>query len=279
MANIKLDWSGASASEGIKGYQIEYKLTGSVSFNNLIYVSSSASSGSYTWTDGEYNKTYNFRIKTQDNIDAFSTYKTTDIDTSISGNNPPETVNTLLYTSGVNSIVLTYSGASDDIGIAGHLLEYKKTSESELDWVVYGFISTTSGNFSELVTDLEEGTSYDFRVSTQDVLGLWSVDYFLSTVSTLSVINYKRSPFSYELPLQTLEDACFEMGVTSTQNLYTYDILDNLGVGDIFYTDNELTTTFNGGNEIWIVGNLSTTEKYAIQINIIGEIVSYLNCN
>lgn len=253
MANIQLNWSGATASNGIQGYEISYKESTGSTYTNLPFITSSATTGSYTWTSAALFKDYNFRIRTKDNENLFSSYKTFNLSTSVTS---PNTVDSyILIYNNESEIGLEFSGATDDYGIKGHEVSYKRTIDSI--YTTLPFITTSNGYFSIVIDSLVQSTDYDIRVRTQNIYDIWSSTYFNITEETLSGLT---SSVSRSITSANSGSAC---ALTITSNyLYYSGIISN---GNIFYTDSALTTPYAGSNRVWHVGNID--ESYSVKIS------------
>ena len=177
MASIKLNWSGARATNGIKGYEISYKISTGLTYSILTNIVTTDTFGEYIWTGASYDNLYDIRIRTKDNEDDFSIYKNLSISTVITDNLPPETVDSYVVNEISSDFIdLTFSGATDDYGIKGHEISYKKSTDST--YTILPFITTSGGTFSKVIYGLIPNTDYDIRVRTQDVLDVWSLTYF-----------------------------------------------------------------------------------------------------
>ena len=270
MPNIKLNWSGTQATRGVKQYEIGYKISTGLTYSILTNVTTTDTFGEYTWTGASYDMIYDFRIRTKDVEDYYSIYKYLTISTEVTGNQPPETVDSYI----VNQISydfmdLSFSGASDDYGIKGHEISYKKTTDST--YTTLPFISTTSGSFSKVIYFLTPNTGYDIRVRTQDVFDVWSTTYFEISESTIQedINSLYRSNSSI-----LSGSGCSVLAIGSNL-LYFYGILEN---GDIVYTSNSMTTPFNGNNRVWLIGSFDGLVTYSIKISTTGVVSKLSYC-
>ena len=270
MASIKLNWSGATASLGIKGYEISHKESTDSLWTTFPFITSSTSSGTYTWTGAEYNKNYNFRIRTKDNTDLLSNYKFVNISTIMEDNLPPTTVSSYVVNDvQPESFNITFSGASDDYEIKGHEVSYKKTADST--YTTNPFIITSSGSFTTSLTGLSPITEYNIRVRTKDIFDVWSTAYFSITLTTDAepVNSFNRSSSS-----KSTGTACGSLSLGSNL-IYFSGILES---GNVVYTNSSLTTPFNGSNRIWLVGSFDGLETYSVKISTIGVVTNMSLC-
>ena len=67
MPKLQIAWSQATEvpSNPIQGYEISYKLTSGSTWTSLPFVATTATSYLYDWVGAEFNKMYNFRIRTK----------------------------------------------------------------------------------------------------------------------------------------------------------------------------------------------------------------------
>ena len=199
MANIQLNWSGATASNGIQGYEISFKESTGSTYTNLPFITTTATTGSYTWTSAEFSKDYNLRIRTKDNLNLYSTYKNVNITTIYPDNQPPNTVNSYILDDVTSdSFEITFSGATDDYGIKGHEVSYKLNSDSI--YTTLPFITTSGGSFTTIITGLSPTSEYNIRVRTRDIFNVWSNSYFEINENTVEeTINYYYRSTNYKI--------------------------------------------------------------------------------
>lgn len=270
MASIKLNWSGARATNGIKGYEISYKISTGLTYSILTNIVTTDTFGEYIWTGVSYDNLYDIRIRTKDNEDDFSIYKNLSISTVITDNLPPETVDSYVVNEISSDFIdLTFSGATDDYGIKGHEISYKKSTDST--YTILPFITTSGGTFSKVIYGLIPNTDYDIRVRTQDVLDVWSLTYFnISETTEQEEINSLYRSTDYKLT----ENGCGVLTIGSNK-IYFYGILEN---GDILYTNSGMTTPFNGNNRIWLIGSFDGLLTYSVKISTSGEVSELMLC-
>lgn len=269
MANIKLDWSGATASLGIKGYEVSYKESTDSLWTTFPFITSSTSSGTYTWTGATYNKNYNFRIRTKENTDLLSNYRFVNISTIMEDNLPPINVSSYVVNSiEPESFNITFSGASDDYEIKGYEVSYKKTADST--YTTNPFITTSSGSFTTSLTGLSPITEYNIRVRTKDIFDVWSTTYFSITLTTDAepVNSFNRSDSSI-----SGGNACSTLSL-GVNLIYPSDILVS---GVVVYSDSGLTTPFNGFNRVWLIGNIN--DIYSVKISATGVVSNISLCS
>ncbi len=270
MANIQLNWSGARASNGIQGYELSYKESSGSTYTNLPFITTSATTGSYTWTSAEFSKDYNIRIRTKDNLNLYSTYKNVNITTIYPDNQPPNTVNSYILDDVTSdSFEITFYGATDDYGIKGHEVSYKLDSDSI--YTTLPFITTSGGSFTTYITGLSPTSEYNIRVRTRDILNVWSNSYFVVNENTVgeTINNYFRSSGSH-----AAFTACGFLTLSS-DIVYFYGILEN---GGILYTDSGATTPFNGNNRVWLIGSFDGLLTYSVKISRYGEVSELSSC-
>lgn len=264
MANIKLDWSGATASLGIKGYEVSYKESTDSLWTNFPFITSTSPSGTYTWTGAEYYKDYNFRIRTQDNVDLFSDYRTVNVNTTPP---PPNTFNARTSTKTSNSITLFLTGANAVAGIKGHEISYRVVGSPT--WTVKPFINSTSGSISNTTSGLVTNTNYEFRVRTRDTNNVWSTSYYEFTESTTDTLTINPIQRSYA-SVSSGSGCSLELSL----NLLYY--LGDIENDNILYSDDTLTTPFNGANRIWLVANIDN--GYSVKIGTGGVVLEVGFC-
>ena len=271
MANIKLDWSGATSEAPIAGYEIEYKLSTDSTFIPVTTVNTTATSGTYTFTGATYNLTYNFRIRTKDNIGNYSTYKTVNILAVPSSNLPPLPFNSSSPTTSSTQIDFFFSGATDDYGINGHEISYKKLTDST--YTTLPFITTPNGYLQYSLTGLDANTEYNVRARTQDIFGVWSSTYYMLLTETNPAFQYHRSNDS-----QT--DFDFDLCAVNQPSVHCYldKIIEAISVGDTVYTNNDLTSVFDGDSHWWRIGSLVTPNPKTYKINDFGVIEEMFEC-
>jgi hypothetical protein len=271
MPNIKLDWSGASSTAPIAGYEIEYKLSTGSTFIPLTTVTTSATSGTYTWTGAIYNATYNFRIRTKDNVNNYSAYKTVNITTIPTTNQPPTPFDYYSSTNFSRQIDFFFAGATDDYGIKGYEISYKKVSDST--YTVLPFITTANAFLEYSLTDLEVNTEYNVRARTQDMFGVWSTAYYEILVNTTPAFQYLRSN-DYQTDFDL--DIC----AVNQPSVHCYfnKPIGEVVVGDILYHNNTLTAVFDGDSHWWRIGSINTANPKSYRINDLGVIEFIEEC-
>lgn len=270
MPNIKLNWSGTQATRGVKQYEIGYKISTGLTYSILTNVTTTDTFGEYTWTGASYDMIYDFRIRTKDVEDNYSIYKYLTISTEVTGNQPPETVDSYVVNEISSDFIdLTFSGATDDYGIKGHEISYKKSTDST--YTILPFITTSGGTFSKVIYGLIPNTDYDIRVRTQDVLDVWSLTYFnISETTEQEEINSLYLSTNYKLT----GNGCGVLTIGSNK-IYFYGILEN---GDILYTNSGMTTPFNGNNRVWLIGSFDGLVTYSVKISTSGVVSELSYC-
>lgn len=269
MTSIKLQWSNTTSQDPIVGYEIDYKLTSDILYIPLTYYMASDTFGEYIWNGASYNTSYDFRIRTKDVNNDYSTYRYVSISTDIIDNLPPETVDSYQVNfPTIDTLDLEFFNASDDFGIKGHEVSYKKTTDSI--YTILPFILTPSGSFMVSIVDLEADTDYNIRVRTQDIYDVWSTTYFEIIESTEIPIRINRSGSNLNPDLSfTVVDACSLLTLGSNVLYSTSGVLI-LNIGDILYTNTSLTTPFNGLNTIWLIGDIGGNA--GVLVNSFGKI-------
>lgn len=264
---IKLDWSGATSTIGIEGYEIQYKLTGDTTYSPLTFVTTTNTYGSHNWDSAIVLNSYNFRIRTKQIDEQFSNFLTTTVTVT---NAPPTTMTNGYFDFLVDSASLFYVGATDDLEIKGHEISYKVQSAST--WTIQPFITTDEDFLFYNLTGLTQNTNYDIRIRTQDILDLWSVNYFQTSGATAQPYQYLRSDDS-----QTTSDMNKCLVNFPTVNCWTRKPVSILNTGDTVYTNSNTTSVFNGGSNYWRIGNTAEGFK-SYRINTSGVILQVVSC-
>ena len=272
MPFIKLDWTGASQNTyPIAGYEITYKLSTDSTYSLLTNVNSTATSGTYTWIGAVWSKIYNFRIRTKDTSGAYSSYKDLTVNTVPAVNLPPTPFNSSSPTTSSTQIEFFFSGATDDYGIAGHEISYKKSTDST--YTTLPFFITSNGYLGYTLTGLDTNTEYNVRARTQDIFGVWSSTYYQLLTSTNPAFQYHRSNDS-----QT--DFDLDVCAVNQPSVHCYldKIIEAISVGDTVYTNNNLTSVFDGDGHWWRIGSLVTPNPKSYKINDLGAIEGINEC-
>lgn len=93
------------------------------------------------------------------------------------------------------------------------------------------------------------------------------------------VFTFARSNFSYDPLFSTLTDACNDFGL-DFEDIYSPIPIDNLNIGSHLFTDNTLSTPWNGGGNYWKLGaSFSASSAIAIQVSSTGEILDGISCS
>ena len=245
MANIKITWTGATDNVAILGYEVSWKLSYNSTWTIVPFITTSETFGSFTLPGVGFNNTYNFRVRTRDTAQNWSTsYKTVDftyLDTV-----PPTAPTDLILTPQPTSIYASWYGATDNVGIDGYELSYKLSSAST--WTILPFTPDTFYS----VTGLNQTTSYDFRIRSKDVGGNWSTSYTTATTTTLTSISINRS-------LQ-VDNGCGN--ITPQITTYSTDAFANIQVGVTkLYQDSSYSQPLVGNNNDFKIGNFTTGFK------------------
>lgn len=166
----------------------------------------------------------------------------------------------VIYTS--SSLLVSWSGASDDHGISGYELTYKVNSGDF--WLGPVFVETTlTGGIAELPVIGSINRDYTIRIRTKDDAGQYS-DY--KTIS--NSVGYRRSETSV-----ILGDAC---GLDTSIPIYLEGPLPSSG-DTLAYIDVDKIYTFNGLSQYWSITDLENN-KYSVRIDANGVIDSTTSC-
>lgn len=164
--SVDLAWSGATDDVGITGYQL---------FQNGSLNTTLGNVSSHTITGLSPSTNYQFSIRALDaagNVSAES--NTLSVTTDAAADTTPPTSPSLTSTGkSTNSVDLSWSGATDNVGITGYQLFQD------------GSLNTTLGNVSShTVTGLSPSTSYQFNIRALDAAGNASTDSNTLSVTT-----------------------------------------------------------------------------------------------
>lgn len=178
MPKLQIAWSQATEvpSNPIQGYEISYKLTSGTTWTSLPFVATTATSYLYDWVGAEFNKMYNFRIRTKYlNNALFSSYKIITTNTVAIGSTPLAPTSVINTSITPVSLSFDYSGAYDEYGIKGYILSISVAGSGV--WTDYS-VTNTNTYFSYTFTGLAVDTNYNISVRTVNVFDMQSTNNF-----------------------------------------------------------------------------------------------------
>ena len=176
--SLVLSWSGASDNKGITGYKL-YR-------NGSMFAEPEGTATSYTITGLTPGTEYTFSIQAGDAAGNWSTggpsvmvttLPAPDTTAPVWAESSTLTVSEITQT----SLVLSWSGASDNKGITGYKLYRNGSVLAELEGTATSYT----------VTGLTAGTEYTFSIQAGDAVGNWSIGGPSVSATTLS---YSEEP-------------------------------------------------------------------------------------
>lgn len=275
VTKINLIWSGASDDISIQGYEISYS-TDNINWTIIPFITSSLTSGDYMINDLSGYTFYYIRIRVKDGNDNWSTYK--------------ETTSTTLFYQNVklssNSLsVLDVQSEDCDFLDAPSVDKYLSNDVILLYEVVYNDYSGSTlfngNNFYYKITPYGSQSLNIVRISTQGVITEFLDDYcappvYSSYRSIASIRSerdlndiYENEPTPSSFPF----DACF-LSIPLDDNYKLYHIypIESMLYHNVFYSNIEMTTPFNGQGRWWHI------DIYYIKIDTIGRILNKYEC-
>ncbi|MBF0479019.1 MAG: fibronectin type III domain-containing protein [Candidatus Omnitrophica bacterium] len=231
--SLTLSWSGATDNVAVTGYKIDIStsnvfttmLTG---YNNLDVgnVSTKSITGLTSGT------TYYARVRAYDaagNVSANSSSATGT--TSAAGDTQAPTAPTTisLSTPTLNSLTLTWSGATDNVGVTGYRVDV--STNSAFTSMVTGYNNFDAGNVSNTtITGLIAGTAYYARVRAYDAAGNISSNSSIANATTTADTQAPAAPATVTLSNPTASALTLSWN-SSTDNVavagYKIDVSTN----------------------------------------------------
>ncbi len=164
-SSVKLNWSDASSNEG--GFEIwRRKVISSSSYSAWsMPVLTTAGIKTFTDTKLEPSTKYQYKIRAvsnsgRSNYTPSSSSQFLEVTTLIDNVKPGTPSNLTATQSGVNTITLTWAGATDDTGIREYIIYYGSSS-----------VGTGSSQTSFVLKNLTVNTNYTFTVRARDLGG------------------------------------------------------------------------------------------------------------
>jgi hypothetical protein len=188
---FSVNWVGGFDNDAIAGYIVEYRQQGASSWN-YTFVNTSSSNGSMTVHGLVLSLTYEVRITTQDvsgNLSSVPLLGSVFLpDTSA-----PTAPTAMSLSQSGTSINVSWSGASDDTGIAGYNLSWQIQDEG---FVGSANINTSSTGGTYTINGLFYDETYIVYIQTRDITGnlspqtsrgIYLIDNIPPTLPTLIV--------------------------------------------------------------------------------------------
>lgn len=233
---ISLSWNASTDNLGVIGYEI-------YSSGSLI-ATSSGTGTSYTLSGMVANKPYTISIKAKDaagNLSSASNTITVTVDGGI-----PTTPGALKVTSRTeSSISLSWTGSTDNIGIAG----YEVYNGSTLLTTSVGTATTFT------LTGLNANTAYSLSIKAKDAAGN------ISTASNVVLTGTDLTPPTAPTALKVISWAATSISISWTGST------DNVGVtGYAIYSGSELIAFSNGSGTSYIITGLPKDTSYSLTV-------------
>lgn len=155
---------------------------------------------------------------------------------------------------------ISYSGASDAIGIKGYETQYKISTD--IDWIDLPTYYTTETFGVNFIYDIVYGKTYNVRTRTINTNNLVSsyktTDYVFTSTHTAKRVSVGVEEFG---------NYCLN---TPTVDFYMTKPLASLTLGDYIYNDSGLLVPFNGNNLLYRISN-----DAVIGVDYFGRIMYY----
>ena len=215
-AQINLTWSASTDNVGVAGYRLE-RCQGALC-TNFAQIGTPSST---TWSDSTLSPAtaYSYRVRAADaagNLSAYSGVASATT-TALPDTTPPSAPSNLTSTASLTQIVLSWTAATDNVGVTGYLVERCQGAPC----TVFAQIATSS---STTYTDsgLASGTAYSYRVRATDAAG---------NLSAYSAITSAATPVPPDTTPPSVPGNLRTSVVSSTQvNLFWNASSDNVGV-------------------------------------------------
>jgi alpha-tubulin suppressor-like RCC1 family protein len=213
-STVTLVWGQSTDNVGVTGYDI---------YNGSAYVATVTSTG-YTVTGLLSNTPYNFTVIAKDLVGNRSTSSNI-VSVKTTGDTiAPSTPTGLIYTASYNSVTLSWTASTDNVGVTGY--------------DIYDGISllTSVKSTSCTINGLSANTSHTFKVIARDAANNSSVEAILTNVNTAKDTDAPSAPAG-------LTGAPSSNSITLSWNPST----DNVGVtGYDIYSGTTCLTTVTG---------------------------------
>jgi fibronectin type 3 domain-containing protein len=166
-STVSLDWDAASDNVGVTGYRIE-RCSGA-SCTSFAQIATTTTATSYSNTGLTASTHYRYRVRAIDaagNLGAYSVVASVTTPSVVDATAPSAPGSFNASASGSTSIALSWSAATDNVGVAGYRIERCTGSSC----TGFAQIATTTGR-SYSNTGLATGSTYRYRVRAYDAAG------------------------------------------------------------------------------------------------------------
>lgn len=259
MANLNVDFFGATDAQQIKGFESRYKRTTDPSFTNVPFYPTTSGGGSFTIPSLVYGATYLIETRTVNFYDLVSSWKQTFFDFN-----------------------LTYSGLRTNgvVDVADKCLG----TPSVIFYSVVPLANLDIGNYiygnEECTLKIIGGNKYyktnnNFIVYRIDNDGqIIDIDS-TSCLPPVTITNYFPSIVGVTNRSYRIGEVCYLELSNSSLYIFSYNTVPT--IGDVFKSGP--STNFNGGNNWWLISNDSMDAFYEVRINTVGDIIAVNICN
>ncbi len=181
-SQINLTWTASTDNSGVASYRIERcQGNGCTSFAQV----GTSSVGSYSVSSLSASTTYTFRVRATDAAGNMSAYSAVASATTTSGSSsdtqaPTAPANLTATASSSAQINLTWSAATDNIGVTGYVVERCQGSGC----TSFAQVGTPSGTSLSDTTGLAAATTYGYRVRARDAAGNTGAYSAVATATT-----------------------------------------------------------------------------------------------
>jgi regulation of enolase protein 1 (concanavalin A-like superfamily) len=167
-SQINLSWTASTDSTGVTGYRIERcQGAGCTSFAQV----GTSTTTSYSISGLSASTSYSFRARATDaagNLSAYSTVANATTSGTSSDMQPPTTPSNVTATaSSSTQINLTWTAATDNVGVTGYVVDRCQGSGC----TSFAQVGTPGGTSFTDTTGLVASTSYSYRVRARDAAG------------------------------------------------------------------------------------------------------------
>ncbi len=160
---INLSWSASTDNVGVAGYKVERSTSSGGPFDQIAVTSQASYADSIP--SSEQNKTYYYRVKAYDIAGNESGHSNTasEFMPDVEPPSPPTSVS--CSAQGPTSIRVSWSGASDNVGVSSYIVERATSSSGPFS----GISEVTTSSYTD--SNLKPNTTYYYRIWSKDAGG------------------------------------------------------------------------------------------------------------
>ena len=180
-----MSWSAATDNVGVTGYRIE-RCQGA-GCSSFAQIATTTGATSYTNTALAAGTSYAYRVRATDAASLLGPYSNIATATTPAAvdTTPPTAPGTLTATASGTQIALSWSAATDNVGVTGYRIERCQGAGCSS----FAQIATTTGATSYTNTALAAGTSYAYRVRATDAASLLGPYSNIATATTPAAVD------------------------------------------------------------------------------------------